>query len=450
MLDVVIIGAGPAGLFAAYSLIKNNPKLKIALFEAGSFRNKSVCSLPKESQCGKCENCETITGLGGCFLPFHASKLSFPPSGKRLAKTIGDEEYHRICEIIWSLYCQLIKSSNLAYPKLAENINFLESSLLFSSELKLIKYPVHISNEEEHSLFINEIYKTLLGHIKIFSNKFIDIVHDIDMKNKTLKICSGNIIKFKNLFIATGRRGFNQTQQFFDINDISKNRENINLGIRYMVPSKYLNIISELHPDFKLNLQTPEAKFETFCFSNSYNGGRVDFLRYNEFINIDGHICINTKGDEKNNLIYGNFAVLYENRKRNTTYEEIISRFNKMTIDNFKRVPIKYCLFSTNESEISQFFTEFEFNGIIKFSMEVFNIIAALNKIDIEFLLDKVYVYGPEIENIWAEVKFMDDSFRVAENVFAIGDCTGLAQGVISSMVMGYRAGEMYGREQMY
>jgi uncharacterized FAD-dependent dehydrogenase len=445
MFDVVIIGAGPAGLSTAYSLLKNLPELKVALFEAGSIRDKSICSLPIESQCRKCKNCETITGLGGCFLPFHASKLSFPPSGKRLAKFLGEDEYQRICEIIWSLYCELIKTPNLPYPKLAENINLLENSLLsFQNNLSLIKYPIHISTEEEHLLFINEIYQILLRCIEVFPNKFIDITHDVDLGNRTLKICNDNTIKFKDIFIATGRLGFSQTQQFFKINRIPKKEENINFGIRYMVPSKYLNIISELHPDFKLNLQTPEAKFETFCFSNSHNGGRVDFLRYDEFLNIDGHICINTEGDKKNNIIYGNFAVLYENCQKNISYKEIVSRIDKMATNNFKRVPIEYSLFVTNKSELSQFFTELELNGIIKFSMDIFKFIATLNKIEIDYLLNKVYVYGPEIENIWGEVKVMDASFRIAENVFAIGDCTGLAQGVISSMTMGYKAGEMY------
>ena len=447
LFDVVIIGAGPAGLSAAYSLVKNNSALKIALFEAGTIRDKSICSVSKESQCKKCVNCETITGIGGCFVPFHASKLSFPPSGRRLAKAIGDNEYYKTCETIWSLYCQLIKTSNLPYPGLAENINLLENSILsFKNDLFFIKYPIHISSEEEHLLFINEIYKILLKCVKIFPDKFIDIIHDVDLKNKTLRINNEKIIEFKDIFIATGRHGFNQTQQFFNINKIYKNEENVNFGIRYMVPSKYLNIISKLHPDFKLNLQTSEAKFETFCFSNSHNGGQVDFLRYNEFLNIDGHICISTEGNIKNNLIYGNFAVLYENRKKNITYREIVLRINKMFTNNSMRVQNKYTLFVKNKTELSRFFTEYEFDGIIKFSMDVFRIIADMNKIGIDYLLDKVYVYGPEVENIWGEVKFLDDSFRIAENVYAIGDCTGLAQGVISSMVMGYRAGEKYGQ----
>jgi len=447
MFDVVIIGAGPAGLSAAYSLIKNKPELKVALFEAGSVRDKSVCSLPTESQCKKCENCETITGLGGCFLPFHASKLSFPPSGKRLAKIMGNDEYQRICKIIWNLYCELIKNPNSLYPKLTENINLLENAILSrQSNLVLIKYPIHVSSELEHSLFVDEIIKVLVKYdVKIYTNQFVDIEHNIDIKNKTLVLCNKEIIEFKNIFIATGRRGFNQTQKFFNINGILRKEENINFGVRYMVPTKYLNIISSLHPDFKVKLQTPEAEIETFCFSNSNNGGHIDFLKYDEFLNLDGHISVNFDGDKKNNMVYGNFAVLYKNLKRNITYAEIVSRIDKMPTHNFSRVPVEYLLFSTNDSELSHFFNEFEYNSIIKFSMEIFKIIANLNKINLNTLLEEIYVYGPEIENIWGEIMAINDSFKIANNIFAIGDCTGLAQGVVSSMAMGYKAGEMYG-----
>jgi len=447
MFDVVIIGAGPAGLSAAYSLVKNKHKLKIVLFEAGSIRdNKSICSLPIESQCRRCENCETITGFGGCFLPFHASKLSFPPSGKRLAKIMGENEYRRICEVIWALYCELIKKPDLPYPKLAENIYLLERLILSSqNKLLLMKYPIHVSNELEHSLFIDEINKRLVkSGVKIFFNNFVDVERDIDIKKKTLTLFNEDIIKFKNIFIATGRRGFNKTQNFFGINGIMKENENINFGVRYMVPSKYLDTISSLHPDFKVKLQTPEAELETFCFSNSHNGGRVDFLKYDEFLNLDGHISIDTDGDIKNNMAYGNFAVLYKNLKKNITYKEIISRINKIGTHNFRRVPIEYSLFVSRNSELSRYFNEVEYNNIIKFSMEIFKIIADFNKLDMDYLLNKIYVYGPEIENIWGEVKMLDNSFRVAENIFVIGDCTGLAQGIVSSMAMGYKAGEMY------
>jgi uncharacterized FAD-dependent dehydrogenase len=447
MFDVVIIGAGPAGLGAAYSLIKNSPQLKVALFEAGSIRDRKRCILPAALACKKCENCETISGFGGCFLPFHASKLSFPPSGKRLAKIMGDDEYRRICKTLWSLYCKLIKSPGLPYPTLKKNIDLLERSVLsVQSDLTLIKYPVHVSTEKEHSLFINEMRSVLEKHIKVFGNQFVDLERDIDMKNKILTLHNGDILEFKDIFLATGRRGFNQTQQFFTTNKISKKEENVNIGVRYMLPSKYLNIISESHPDFKLNLKTQEAELETFCLSNSFKGGCIDFLKYDEFLNLDGHISVNTKGDVINNLLYGNFAILYKNRKTNTAYREIVSRIDKMGSCNFKRVPIEYHLFAENKSEASSFFTESELKNIISFSTDVFKIIAGLNGIEMDSLLREIYVYAPEIENIWGEVALMDDSFRVADNVFAIGDCTGLAQGVVSSMAMGYKAGEMYGR----
>ena len=66
MYDVVIIGAGPAGLFSAYELIENNPKLKILLLDKGRLANKRVCPM---KQTGKCVNCNP------CGIPIYPAKV---------------------------------------------------------------------------------------------------------------------------------------------------------------------------------------------------------------------------------------------------------------------------------------------------------------------------------------------------------------------------------------
>jgi uncharacterized FAD-dependent dehydrogenase len=324
----------------------------------------------------------------------------------------------------------------------------LEKSIVkYREDLSLIKYPVYISTEKEHALFINGIYKILTDFgIQIFVNHPVDIIHDIDMKNRILSMTDTNKIEFNDIIIATGRNGYNQTQAFFDINGVSRKEENINFGVRYMVPSKYLNAISKLHPDFKVKFETLNETLETFCFSNGSNGGHVDFLRYNDFLNLDGHIAVGSMGDRRNDIIYGNFAVLYKNKERNSTYKEIAGRINKINIPKSYRDSIKYSTFASGHSKLSSFFSGEEFKSIINFSEDIFVVMADINKVKADDLRNNIYVYGPEVENIWPEIKIRDTSFRIANNIIAIGDCTGLAQGAVSSMAMGYKAGEMYGK----
>jgi hypothetical protein len=119
-----------------------------------------------------------------------------------------------------------------------------------------------------------------------------------------------------------------------------------------------------------------------------------------------------------------------------------------MKINNFTRYAETFISFN-NQSLLSHFFSKEEYKSIIVFSMKVFEIIAEINKVKVKDIIEKTFVYGPEVENIWGEVE-TDSSFKVANNIYAVGDCTGLAQGIVSSMAMGYKAGEEYSNNCEY
>ena len=65
--DVIIVGAGPGGIFSSYELVKLNPNLKIAVFEAGYSLEKRHCPIDgdKVKNCIKCKTCAIMSGFGG-------------------------------------------------------------------------------------------------------------------------------------------------------------------------------------------------------------------------------------------------------------------------------------------------------------------------------------------------------------------------------------------------
>lgn len=79
MYDVVIIGAGPAGLFTAYELITNNKNLKIAIVDKGKRAEKRICPMNmKNTPCLNCNPCSILSGYGGAGT-FSDGKLNFIP-----------------------------------------------------------------------------------------------------------------------------------------------------------------------------------------------------------------------------------------------------------------------------------------------------------------------------------------------------------------------------------
>ena len=79
MYDVIIVGAGPAGLFAAYELIEKNQNLKIKILEKGKFASNRVCPMSKgKKKCVNCTPCAILSGYGGAGT-FSDGKLNFIP-----------------------------------------------------------------------------------------------------------------------------------------------------------------------------------------------------------------------------------------------------------------------------------------------------------------------------------------------------------------------------------
>ena len=65
--DLLVIGAGPGGIFSAYELMRKNPELKVAVFEAGYPLEKRKCPIDgvKVKSCIKCPTCAIMNGFGG-------------------------------------------------------------------------------------------------------------------------------------------------------------------------------------------------------------------------------------------------------------------------------------------------------------------------------------------------------------------------------------------------
>ena len=98
--DVIIVGAGPAGLFSAYELISNNKKLRIALLDKGSSVEHRVCPMNKNGiPCKNCNPCAILAGYGGAGT-FSDGKLNFIPRlGKSdLTKYMSESEAYKLID----------------------------------------------------------------------------------------------------------------------------------------------------------------------------------------------------------------------------------------------------------------------------------------------------------------------------------------------------------------
>jgi len=443
--DFIIIGSGPAGLAAAYSLSQNTND-KIAIFEAGENREEMHCLKEKGNDCGVCRPCNVIAGFGGCLTPGSAAKLSFPPSGRKLSNMLGTSQFQKLAEEAWDFYCKFADVDKSLYPNYSQNIQELKKDIESEEFYSLKEYPIYVTNEREHTIFLDNVFNYLSNRVDIFLNTEVNLNADVDWDNKVITLESENRneqIHFNKLIIATGRLGYTDMSEVAATMDIQSSKVLPMIGIRLIMPSKYLKNISEIHPDFKVKYRDGIDELETFCLSSSISGGKIKYARYDGFVNIDGHVCVENQVLNSKGETLGNFAILYKNVKEdgNGFLEEYAKRYEAIS-PNKEPVLDSWVNFKEKGKGLSKFFTDYEHDKITKFSKVIIDKISKYSKVDVSTVERETSIIGPEIENIWDKLE-LDSSFRATPDIYIIGDCTGIAQGIISSIIMGLRVGKV-------
>ena len=130
MYDVVIVGAGPAGLFTAYELIEKNNKLKILLLDKGKFAKNRNCPMKKTGKCVNCNPCAILSGYGGAGT-FSDGKLNFIPKlGKSdLFKYMSISDAYKIIDDTEEIFNRFGMDSKV-YPTIWMKLKKLVKKLL--------------------------------------------------------------------------------------------------------------------------------------------------------------------------------------------------------------------------------------------------------------------------------------------------------------------------------
>ena len=146
--DVIIVGAGPAGLFAAYELITNNKKLKIAILEKGYRVQKRVCPMNKLGvACQNCNPCAILAGYGGAGT-FSDGKLNFIPTlGKsNLLKYMTESEAYRLIDETEEIFNKFHMDAEV-YPSNQEEAKLIRKKVAIAGAKLLLIKQKHLGSD---------------------------------------------------------------------------------------------------------------------------------------------------------------------------------------------------------------------------------------------------------------------------------------------------------------
>ena len=446
MYDVVIIGAGPAGLFSAYELITHNNNLKIALVDKGRIASKRICPMKKTGVCGNCNPCAILSGFGGAGT-FSDGKLNFIPKlGKSdLFKYMSKSDAYKIIDETEEIFNQFEMDSKLYPSNMDEALKLKSDITKVGADLLIIKQK-HLGSDKLPTYIENFTNYLINKGVEIFDNCN---VYDIE-KNKeyTIKYNKNKELKTKYVILAPGRTGAKWMQELADKYNFEYVSRSIEIGVRVEVRKEILKDICSViyDPTIFIKTDTYNDQIRTFCTNPC---GFVAKENYNGYICVNGH-ALKEKKSNNSNFAFITKISLTEPTTNTRKYGEAIASIANILGDSKPIIQslrdLKLGRRSTME-RINRSFIEPTLKDCVagdlalvlphRIITDILEGLEKLDKIIPGVNNDDTLLYGPEIKFFSNEITTDNNMRIVGTNIYAIGDGAGKAGNIVGSAATG-------------
>ena len=442
--DVIIIGAGPGGIFAAYELAKKAPELKVAVFESGNSLEKRKCPIDgkKIKSCINCKTCAIMSGFGGAG--------AFSDGKYNITNDFGGTLYEYIGKDTAIDLMKYVDEINLAYggegTKMYSTAGTDIKKLCIQNELKLLDASVRHLGTDINYIVLENLYKELKEKVEFRFNYRVDELEAVD---GGYRVISGDSTdECEECIISVGRSGRKWMEKVCESLDIETNSNRVDLGVRVELPAVIFSHLTDELYESKIVYRTEkfEDKVRTFCM-NPY--GIVVNENTNGIVTVNGHSYEDPKKQTENT----NFALLVakhfsEPFKDSNGYGESIARLSNMLgggviVQRFgdltrgrrstaKRIEEGFVrpTLSAEPGDLSLVLPKRILDGIIE-------MIYALDKIAPGTANDDTLLYGVEVKFYNMEVKLDEHLETNHKGLYVIGDGSGVTHSLSHASASG-------------
>jgi uncharacterized protein len=304
--DVIIIGAGPSGIFCAYELIKENKDLKILMIEKGRPIEKRLCPKRTTKHCIGCKPCSITTGFAGAGA-FSDGKLSLSPDvGGNLPDIIGYDKTIELLKESDDIYLKFGADTNVYGIDKDEEIREIRRRAI-NANLKLIECPIrHLGTEEGYKIYTRLQEHLLASGVEMMFNTMVADIIIEDQQAKGVITTKNETFYAKEIVSAIGREGSDWFSHICGDHGIETKVGTVDIGVRVEVRDEVMEFLNKNLYEAKLVYYTPtfDDKVRTFCSNPS---GEVATEYYeNGLAVVNGH-AYKAKDYKTNNT---NFAIL--------------------------------------------------------------------------------------------------------------------------------------------
>lgn len=454
MNDLVIVGAGPAGIFTAYEYKKLNPNASVVMIEKGHNINRRACPKFKLGKCAYCEPCNITTGFSGAGA-FSDGKLSLSPEvGGDLPNLIGYDVAQEYINYVDQIYLDFGADTKIEGIDNNDSVKNIRRKAILAN-LKLVDCPIrHLGTEKAHEIY-SKIQEHLINSgVKIyFDTECHGIITDDGGACIGVKIDNGVEILAKNTVIATGRRGAKWLFDICNSYNIDHTPGTVDIGVRVECRNEIMEEVNNaLYEGKFIGYPLPfKNKVRTFCQNP---GGYVAQENYdNRLAVVNGHSFKEKKSNNTNFAVLcsHNFKVPFDDPIAYATKvgeltnmlgngNILVQRFGD--IINGKRTwqheldrsNIRPTLSDAVAGDITAAIPYRTMTNIIEF-------IKLLDKVVPGIASDETLLYAPELK-FYSNKVSMDKNLKTSmKNLYCLGDSSGWTRGLMMASVMGVYLG---------
>ncbi|WP_238948794.1 FAD-dependent protein [Clostridium sp. YIM B02569] len=454
--DVIIVGAGPAGIFTAYELKKQKPQSKILLVESGKSIDKRHCPKDKTKKCVSCKPyCHITTGFSGAGA-FSDGKLSLSYEvGGDLPELAGADLIQEYIDYTDSIYLDFGADTKVEGVGNNEAVKEIRRKAI-QGGLKLVDCPIrHLGTEKAQEIYL-KIQKHLL-------NAGVEIKFDTTVKNLLIRNneVSGVLITDSltrsndeemfsdKVVVATGRKGADWLKDMCIEHKINHSAGPVDIGVRVELRNEVMESVNNVLYESKLiGHPAPfKDKVRTFCQNP---GGFVSQENYdNDLAIVNGHSYKDKKSDNTNLAILSshNFSAPFnEPIEYGQKVAELVNMLGngKILVQRYgdildgKRTWEK----ELYESNVRHTLPDAEAGDLTsampyRTMTNILNFIQAMDTVVPGFASRETLLYGPEIK-FYSNRIDLDKNFETnIKGLHCLGDSSGWTRGLMMASAMG-------------
>ncbi len=442
--DVVIVGAGPAGIFSALELARNTD-LSVIMLDKGPEMDKRRCPANRGLGCIKCDPCTLLSGWGGSGA-FSDGKLTLSTEvGGWLNEYMTTRELANLLDYVDSIYVKFGGPQKL-YGEDSDEIDRIERKASFAG-LKLIRQKIRHLGTEKCFEVLKRMRRELNGKVEIRTREEVKSIIVKNGKVRGVKTVNGDAVFGRYVIIAPGRSGAEWLKCEAQSLGLRTLNNPVDVGVRVEVRASVMEELTNIlyEPKFIYYSKAFDDQVRTFCV-NPY--GEVITESYDGVVSVNGQSYAERKTENTN------FAVLVstsftEPFKEPIAYGEYLARLTNLlsggvivqrlgdldagrrsTEERIKRSIVDPTLKIATPGDLS-------FVLPFRYLTDIREMLKALDNVAPGVYSKHTLLYGTEVKFYSSRLELNRSLETKIPNLFTIGDGAGVTRGLIQASASG-------------